>query len=83
MRFRRNENAFTLIEIMIAIAIASVLTAIALPTVKESMRQSINSRSASLVKGALLNARAQALRTGRPFGVVLERQRPQYRQWNT
>lgn len=68
-------SAFTLVELLVALTIASVLTAIALPTLKDSMRQNSLSRSASIVKGAFINARGQAVRTGRPFGVVIERQR--------
>ncbi len=68
-------KAFTLVEILVALTIASVLTAVALPTVKEALRQNVTGRSATLVKGAFINARAQALRTGRPFGLVIERQR--------
>lgn len=67
--------AFTLVELMIAITIASVLTLIAVPTLKDSMRQNSLSRSASMVKGAFINARAQAIQTGRPYGVVIERRR--------
>lgn len=66
---------FTLVELLVALTIASVLTVIALPSLKDSLRANSLSRSASVVKGALLNARAQAIRTGRPFGLVFERQR--------
>ncbi|MCC9601483.1 prepilin-type N-terminal cleavage/methylation domain-containing protein [Stieleria sp. JC731] len=72
---KRNAFGFTLVELLVAITIASVLTAIALPTLKESMRQNSLGRAASLVKGAFINARAQAIRTGRPFGIVIERRR--------
>lgn len=68
-------RGFTLVELLIALTIASILTAIALPTLKDSMRQHTLSRTASIVKGAFINARGQAIRTGRPFGVVIERQR--------
>ncbi len=71
----RVSAAFTLVEIMVALTIASVLTVIALPSVKEALRQNVTGRSASLVKGAFINARAQAIRSGRPFGLVIERQR--------
>ncbi|MEO1618271.1 MAG: prepilin-type N-terminal cleavage/methylation domain-containing protein [Planctomycetota bacterium] len=67
-------SGFTLVELLIALTIASVLTVIALPTLKDSFRQNSLARSASLVKGAFINARAQAIRTGRPYGIVLERQ---------
>lgn len=72
---RVRDYAFTLVELLVALTIASILTAIALPTLKDSMRQTTLSRSASLLKGAFINARGQAIRTGRPFGVVIERQR--------
>ena len=65
--------AFTIIELLVALAIATLLTAIALPSLKEGMRTSSLSRSAGIVQGAFVNARAQAIRTGRPFGVVIER----------
>jgi prepilin-type N-terminal cleavage/methylation domain-containing protein len=66
---------FTLVELMVAITIASVLTLIALPTVKDTFRKNVISRGANVVKSAIDRARAQAIRTGRPCGVVLERQR--------
>ncbi|MDM4016553.1 pilus assembly FimT family protein [Roseiconus lacunae] len=69
------EFGFTLVELLVALTIASALTAIALPTLKDSMRQNSLSRAASLVKGAFINARSQAIRTGRPFGIVIERRR--------
>ena len=72
-KITRRSHGFTLIELLVALTIASVLTAIALPTLKESLRQNALSRSASLVKGAFINARAQAITTGRPFGLVIER----------
>ncbi|MCS7468367.1 prepilin-type N-terminal cleavage/methylation domain-containing protein [Stieleria sp. ICT_E10.1] len=72
---RRLGRGFTLVELLVAITIASALTAIALPTLKDSMRQTTLSRSASLVKGAFINARTQAIRTGRPYGLVIERRR--------
>ncbi|WDQ16567.1 pilus assembly FimT family protein [Rhodopirellula sp. P2] len=66
---------FTLVELMVAITIASVLTLIALPTVKDTFRKNVVSRGAKVVRSAIDRARAQAIRTGRPCGVVLERQR--------
>ncbi len=37
------------------------------------MQQNVASRSATLVKSVLENARTNAIRTGRPYGVILER----------
>ncbi|TWU07647.1 pilus assembly FimT family protein [Stieleria varia] len=72
---KQTVRGFTLVELLVALTIAVVLTAIALPSVKDALRQNIVARAAAVVKGAFLNARAQAIRTGRPFGVVIERQR--------
>ncbi len=64
---------FTLVELLVAIAIASALTIVALPRVREGLQQNTASRAATLVKGVFENARANAIRTGRPYGVVLYR----------
>lgn len=72
---QRCERGFTLVELMVAITIASVLTLIALPTVKDTFRKNVVSRGAQVVRSAIDRARSQAIRTGRPCGVVLERQR--------
>ena len=68
-------SAFTIIELLVALVIVSVLTIIALPSLKEAFRQDALARSASVVQSAFLNARAQAMRSGRPFGVVIQRLR--------
>ncbi|MGV3484439.1 MAG: pilus assembly FimT family protein [Planctomycetaceae bacterium] len=77
VRSRRGDTrlAFTLVELLVALTIALVLTAVALPRVKEGLKQNVSTRTASLVKSTFENARAQAIRTGRPFGVVLHRSR--------
>lgn len=68
-------KGFTLVELLVALTIALVLAAVALPRVKEGLKQNVSTRTASLVKSTFENARAQAIRTGRPFGVVLHRVR--------
>jgi hypothetical protein len=50
-----------------------VLTVVALPRVKEGLKQNVSARTATMVKSVFENARAQAIRTGRPFGVRLHR----------
>ncbi len=64
---------FTLVEMMVALTIALVLTVVALPRVKEGLKQNVSTRTATMVKATFENARAQAIRTGRPFGVRLHR----------
>ena len=65
--------AFTVVEMLVALTIALTLTAVALPRVKESLKQNVAARAATMVKASFENARAQAIRTGRPFGIVLHR----------
>ena len=67
------QSAFTLVELLVAITIAFVLTAVALPQIKEGLKKNASTRTASMVQTVFENARAQAIRTGRPFGVVLHR----------
>ncbi|TWU60104.1 hypothetical protein Poly51_03780 [Rubripirellula tenax] len=66
-------SGFTLIELMVALMIASILTLVALPAAKEALRQHTVTRNAEVVRQYFLNARAQAIRQNRPFGVVLKR----------
>jgi type II secretory pathway pseudopilin PulG len=67
--------AFTLVELMVALTIAMVLTVVALPRVREGLQQNVASRSATLVKSAFENARSNAIRSGKPYGVILHRVR--------
>lgn len=71
--FPKRTIAFTLVELLVAIAIISTLTILALPTVKESLSSNAVARSADIVRGAMLNARALARQHGQPYGIVLER----------
>ena len=73
VKHRPIRSAFTLIEMMVALTIALVLTAVALPRVKEGLKQNVSTRTATMVKATFENARAQAIRTARPFGVVIHR----------
>jgi prepilin-type N-terminal cleavage/methylation domain-containing protein len=65
--------AFTLVELMVAITIAALLAVVGLPRVREALQQNAAARAATVVKGAFENARSQAIRTGRPYGVRLHR----------
>ncbi len=68
-----HHSGFTLVELLIAISIITVLAAIALPTLKNSLREQRLSRSAGLIQQYIEEARARAIGSGRPAGVVLER----------
>lgn len=69
----RLASGFTLVELLVAITIASVLTVVALPRVREGLQQNAAARNATLVKSVFENARGNAIRTGRPYGVILHR----------
>jgi prepilin-type N-terminal cleavage/methylation domain-containing protein len=68
--FRRG---FTLVELMIALAIISLLAGIALPTVKEMIAGQRLSRSASLVQTVIQEGRARSINRGGGGGVMIER----------
>ena len=72
---RRRRPAFTTIELLITVAIIATVTALALPTVKETLRHNALTRATNAVSGAFLNARTLAARDGKPYGVRLERLR--------
>lgn len=69
----KRKGGFTLIEILVSISAILLVTAIALPTVKDSLKSNTVARSASTVRGAFMTARAMAMQTGKPCGVLIER----------
>lgn len=66
-------RAFTLVELLIVISIITLVTAIALPTVRDQLRDQKAKRTASLVRAFIDTARARAVNTGKPYGVVIKR----------
>ncbi|MCG8648375.1 MAG: prepilin-type N-terminal cleavage/methylation domain-containing protein [Pirellulales bacterium] len=69
----RNRIAFTLVELLVALTIASVVTLISLPAIRNILKQHVSARSAEMVHQVFVNARAQAIRSNQPFGVALQR----------
>jgi Tfp pilus assembly protein FimT len=70
---RNHRIAFTLVEVLVTMAIISAVTVLALPSIKESLRSTMLSQSTNLVTGSFLNARSMALRSGKPYGVIIRR----------
>lgn len=67
---RRDSSAFTLVELIITIAIAAILAAIAMPSYTEfSVRMTVSENTNALV-GALSLARSEAVKRGRPVAVI-------------
>jgi prepilin-type N-terminal cleavage/methylation domain-containing protein len=64
---------FTLIELLIVMSIVTLLTAIALPTLRNSLREQRVSRAAGLVQQYIREAQARAISSGVPAGVIIER----------
>jgi Tfp pilus assembly protein FimT len=70
---RNHRIAFTLVEVLVTMAIISAVTVLALPSIKESLRSTMLSQSTNLVTGSFLNARSMAIRSGKPYGVIIRR----------
>ncbi len=70
---RKHSPAYSLIELLAVLVIVSLLTAIALPTVRNVLVERKTSVAALEVKAFLEAARARAIARGRPVSVILER----------
>ncbi len=70
---RKLSPAYSLIELLAVLVIVSLLTAIALPTVRNVLVERKTSVAALEVKAFLEAARARAIARGRPVSVILER----------
>ena len=70
---RRRRAGFTLIELLVVIGILTLLTAVALPNVRDMIRQQKVLRSADVVVSFINGARAKAIGEGRPYGIVIDR----------
>lgn len=76
LRFHRSgavRRAFTLVELLVAVAIAALLVAIAIPALKLNLRGQSIREAARQINSFIDEARSQAAGSGRPFGVIIER----------
>lgn len=70
---RRSSGGFTLVELLVVIVIVLSLTAATLPIVFPALENRRMREAARLVNTYLAGARTRAIKTGRPVGVVFER----------
>ena len=70
---RQATIAFTLVELLVVLAVISVLAGIALPTVKNSLREQRVARAASLLQSAIEEGRARSILAGGGGGVIIDR----------
>lgn len=70
---RAARRAFTLVELLVAVAIAALLVAIAIPALKLNLRGQSIREAARQINSFIDEARSQAAGSGRPFGIVIER----------
>ncbi|MEM1228633.1 MAG: prepilin-type N-terminal cleavage/methylation domain-containing protein [Planctomycetota bacterium] len=66
-------RGLTLVELMVAIAVISVLAGIALPAVKNTLNEQKVSRAASLVQAAIEEGRARSIAQGGGGGIIIDR----------
>jgi prepilin-type N-terminal cleavage/methylation domain-containing protein len=68
-----HRRGFTLVELLVTLAVISALAVIVLPSVKTMLSDRRGSQSAIIVKNYLEAARSRAIASGKPVAVVLER----------
>lgn len=74
----QNRNALSLVELLVVIAVMTLLTAITLPLFKTVLKDRKTNQGAMIVRGMMEKARLRAIATGRPVAVVLERSNSGY-----
>ena len=78
MRMLLQKNrAFTLVELLIVIAIATILATLSLTTMQGLLKDQKISQSVRLARQYIESARTRAMATGRPVALFLERVSPE------
>jgi prepilin-type N-terminal cleavage/methylation domain-containing protein len=69
-------NGVTLIELLVVITILLMITAVTIPVISPAVQQRRVREAARLTSSYIAAARARAMETGRPVGVMIERFTP-------
>lgn len=72
-RFCDNRPGMTLVELLVVIAIIVGVSAVVLPTLKESLKDQKITQASRQLLGLIESCKAQAFATGRPVGISFER----------
>jgi type IV fimbrial biogenesis protein FimT len=67
----KKDCGFTVVELMIAIAMVAIMAAVALPSFMSERRQTIFRDAISMIRGDLEMARSQAIRENGPVAVLI------------
>jgi prepilin-type N-terminal cleavage/methylation domain-containing protein len=68
----RRERAFTLVELIIVVAVVGIMASLAVPNLRPMFQKDNLRSSTSSVTSALYIARTKAVNDGRPFGVIFQ-----------
>lgn len=70
LKYRPEQGGFTIIELMVTVAIAAITLSIAVPSFKRQIEQSRFTNVANEFLGAMSYARSEAIRLERPVAVI-------------
>ncbi len=68
---QRNQRGFSLVELVVAVTVILILTAIAIPNINQTMESYRLETSASAIVGKLMDARINAIKRNRPAWLAI------------